>query len=66
MAMNRIQFQQGMSFFEHFQHFQHFLRIPRHSATYSTNIRPAIPPAFGHPFHDHSAGAVGAERRRRG
>ncbi|EGV19452.1 ISAzo13 family transposase, partial [Thiocapsa marina] len=38
------------------------VRIPRHSATCSTNIRPAIPPAFGHPFHDHSAGAVGAKR----
>jgi H+-transporting ATPase len=40
------------------------VRIPRHSATCSTNIRPAIPPAFGHPFHGHSAGAVGAKRRR--
>ncbi|RKT42987.1 hypothetical protein BDD21_0291 [Thiocapsa rosea] len=36
--------------------FRDILRIPRHSATCSTNIRPAIPPAFGHPFHDHSAG----------
>ncbi|WP_040730801.1 hypothetical protein [Thiocapsa marina] len=40
------------------------VRIPRHSATCSTDIRPAIPPAFGHPFHGHSAGAVGAKRRR--
>jgi hypothetical protein len=31
------------------------LRIPRHSATRSTNIRPVIPPTSGHPFHEHPA-----------
>jgi hypothetical protein len=32
-----------------------WLRIPRHSATRSTNIRPVIPPTSGHPFHEHPA-----------
>ncbi|MGA1731125.1 MAG: hypothetical protein ACO4B5_12965, partial [Steroidobacteraceae bacterium] len=31
------------------------VRIPRHSATRSTNIRPVIPPTSGHPFHEHPA-----------
>jgi hypothetical protein len=31
------------------------MRIPRHSATRSTNIRPVIPPTSGHPFHEHPA-----------
>jgi hypothetical protein len=41
-------------------------RIPRDSATGSRLIRPVIPAAFGHRFHGHSAGAVGAKRRRWG
>lgn len=42
------------------------LRIPRDSATGSGTIRPPLPAALGHPFHGHSAGAVGAKRRRWG
>jgi light-regulated signal transduction histidine kinase (bacteriophytochrome) len=40
------------------------LRIPRHSATHSTSIRPPIPRAFGHLLHEHSAMSVGAKRRK--
>jgi hypothetical protein len=31
------------------------VRIPRHSAKRSTNIRPVIPPTSGRPFHEHPA-----------
>ena len=36
-------------------HYWARVRIPRHSATRSTNIRPVIPPTSGHPFHEHPA-----------